>query len=158
TSVWPGQLLEREDREPNHQHLSQRPRADRDVVTVTQGDAASNGLQRDVDFRSKPKGAVAQAAQRSGKVLAAIVTHLPQCVAGHSHIEHSEGLARAALNLNRSAARDIDVPLALVEVVACQLREMPGPRLVEVHGASRRELMCPVARPDPTARSRDKTA
>src|SRR5215467_12090919 len=97
-----------EYRDSYYQDLPQWPCADCDVVAVTQSDAAANGSRCDVDLGAQTEGSVPGAAKRFRKVVAAIVAYLPQCVASETHIHYSKNLARAALNLERVAARNIN--------------------------------------------------
>src|SRR6266545_2314975 len=55
-----------------------------------------------------------------------------------------EPYAHAALNLKGVAARDVDSAFVLVQVVACQCRDVPTSLSVEEHRASEGELVRPI--------------
>ena len=92
-------------------------------MTVAQSDAAAEWSKRDVYFGTQPKGSVTSATKSFGKIVAAVVTYLPQCVTSQSHIDNSDSLAGAALNLNSVPTRHINATSALVQVVTCQAGE-----------------------------------
>jgi len=104
-------------RDAKQEDLSEGPRFDRDVVTITQCEATPNGSPCDVDFGAEPEGAVASAAKGFGNGAAAIIPDLQQSVACESHSDDSERLTGAALELDGVAARKIDVAPAAVRVV-----------------------------------------
>jgi len=141
-------------RDAKQEDLSEGPRFDRDVVTITQCEATPNGSPCDVDFGAEPEGAVASAPKGVGNGAAAIIPDLPQSVACESHSGDSEGLAGAALELDGVAAREIDVAPVAVRVVTHQLGEVPGFGTVKIQGAPARNLVGPIAASQAAAGSR----
>ena len=128
-------------------------------MLVANRETAAQWSDRDGDLRTQPEGLFVRAAQQGRQVRSAVVGDLPQRIPGETDVDEAEqGLAQAALNLKRRATGDVDVLLALVQLVARQRGEVPRPGLIEIDRAPERELVVDWPRPTPPRPPGSKSA